>query len=250
MGIRLNNYTAVISPTVNDDVDLNYEPGSIWIDTVALKEYRCLSNGNGTAVWTETTQGGSSVQNKTTFPLAAYIAKVNDSAAMYEAHRVLTAGGVHGAADNTNAIAVTNPATTLAEAMALHDDHVAKHNAHRVLTAGGVHGAADNTYVPVAITNISDAVAQSSHMDNTYSQHRQLTAGAVHGAVDAVNVISTLMLDDRPGASDDSSAGYAEGSTWISWGWNSPTLEAVIYSCVDASPGAAVWGVVSGPPLA
>jgi len=59
MGIRLDNYTAVIAPTVNDDLDLSYEPGSKWIDVTAKRAYVCLDNTNAAAVWFETTDGKS-----------------------------------------------------------------------------------------------------------------------------------------------------------------------------------------------
>jgi hypothetical protein len=46
------------APTVNDDITLGYTPGSRWIDETNDKEYVCLNNADGAAVWTETTGGG------------------------------------------------------------------------------------------------------------------------------------------------------------------------------------------------
>ena len=48
---RKNNYTAIIPPTVNDDIDLGYEAGSRWIDTVTNSVYECLNNTSGAAIW-------------------------------------------------------------------------------------------------------------------------------------------------------------------------------------------------------
>jgi hypothetical protein len=48
---RKNNYSASIAPTVNDDVDLNYEVGSEWIDTTADRFYKNLDETDGAAVW-------------------------------------------------------------------------------------------------------------------------------------------------------------------------------------------------------
>jgi len=44
---------ATAAPTVNDDVDLGYTPGSFWIDVTADKSYVCLDNTDGAAVWIE-----------------------------------------------------------------------------------------------------------------------------------------------------------------------------------------------------
>jgi len=49
-----NNYTAIIPPTINDDVDLGYDVGSVWIDTATGLLYRCLGNTDGDADWRET----------------------------------------------------------------------------------------------------------------------------------------------------------------------------------------------------
>ena len=53
-----NAYAQTTAPGVNDDVDLNYTVGSRWFDTTADKEYVCLNNSDGAAVWTETTASG------------------------------------------------------------------------------------------------------------------------------------------------------------------------------------------------
>lgn len=55
--LRKNNDAGTIAPGLTDDSSSGYEPGSRWLDTVALKIYTCISNGVGAAVWKE---GGSS----------------------------------------------------------------------------------------------------------------------------------------------------------------------------------------------
>jgi len=49
------------APTVNDDSADGYLIGDHWIDETNDKEYVCLDNSVGAAVWTETTQSGASV---------------------------------------------------------------------------------------------------------------------------------------------------------------------------------------------
>lgn len=116
---------------------------------------------------------------------------VNDLKAMYEAHRVLTAGSVHGAADTTNVVTSAD-ATDLASAITLANDIKTQYNAHRVLTAGGVHGAADTTN-PVTSANATDLatlITLINEIRTDYEAHRVLTAGGVHGAADSTNVVT------------------------------------------------------------
>jgi len=49
---------ATEAPTVNNDVDEGYTVGSRWFDVTNDKEYACLDNTDGAAVWTETTGAG------------------------------------------------------------------------------------------------------------------------------------------------------------------------------------------------
>ena len=129
-------------------------------------------------------------------PAASALAALNtllaDLATQYEAHRILTAGAVHGAADSTNAISATTPPTNTAERVALANDLRAKYNAHRIRTAGGVHGAADSTNAITAPVATDDASALTLALDlkTKYAAHRVLTAGAVHGAADSTNVVT------------------------------------------------------------
>ena len=46
------------APTVNNDTDEGYVVGSRWFDVTNDKEYVCLDNTDGAAVWTETTGAG------------------------------------------------------------------------------------------------------------------------------------------------------------------------------------------------
>ena len=60
-----NKLDATVAPTVNDDIDLGYVVSSRWIDVTNDKEYVCLDNTDGAAVWTETTASSSDVINDT-----------------------------------------------------------------------------------------------------------------------------------------------------------------------------------------
>ena len=55
------------APTVNNDVDEGYVAGSRWVDVTNDKEYVCLDNTDGAAVWTETTGAAGGYTNLTSF---------------------------------------------------------------------------------------------------------------------------------------------------------------------------------------
>ena len=75
---------------------------------------------------------------------ATRIALANALRAAYEAHRIKTAGGVHGSADATNAITVPI-AVDDTGAVLLAIELKTKYNLHRVVTLSSVHGLADST---------------------------------------------------------------------------------------------------------
>ena len=55
------------APTVNNDTDEGYVVGSRWFDITNDKEYVCLDNTDGAAVWTETTGAAGGYTNLTSF---------------------------------------------------------------------------------------------------------------------------------------------------------------------------------------
>ena len=46
---------ATRAPTVNDDINSDYIPGSRWLDTTNNEEWVCVRNNPSTAVWKQTT---------------------------------------------------------------------------------------------------------------------------------------------------------------------------------------------------
>ena len=60
----LNNFTATANPTVNDDSDDGYSPGSKWVNLSTDAEFTCLDATVGAAVWTSITAGaGGGISN-------------------------------------------------------------------------------------------------------------------------------------------------------------------------------------------
>ncbi len=48
-------HLAAVAPGVGDDIDDDFVPGSIWIDTVGEDAYICISNARGAALWKQIT---------------------------------------------------------------------------------------------------------------------------------------------------------------------------------------------------
>jgi len=53
------NLTATTSPTVNEDIDDDYQIGSLWVDVTNDKAYTCTDNARGAAVWKQSAPSGS-----------------------------------------------------------------------------------------------------------------------------------------------------------------------------------------------
>lgn len=153
----------------------------------------------------------------------------------YEEHRVLTAGSVHGAADNTNAVSAAN-ATDLATAITLLNELKVDYEAHRVLTGGSEHGAADNTNAVTAAdaTNLATAVALANDLRTQYEAHRVLTSGSVHGAADNTNAVTATITATHGAADSTSGSGIAAA----------PTTRATARSCLITLIAAAKLHVV------
>jgi hypothetical protein len=161
----------------------------------SLNNGRDVSNVTALGTATTITIPNSNVQvdlSPASADLTALNTRLNEIKTDYEAHRILTAGTVHGAADATNAITAAN-ASDSATRIALANDLRAKFNGHRILTSGGVHGAADATNVITAPVATDDASALILALDITtkYEAHRILTASSVHGAADNTNAVTS-----------------------------------------------------------
>jgi hypothetical protein len=55
LGGKKSNYNAIVPPTGLNDLTQGYVVGSRWIDKTQEKEYVCVDNSAGNAIWIETT---------------------------------------------------------------------------------------------------------------------------------------------------------------------------------------------------
>lgn len=53
--IPLNKYNATVDPTLNDDANAGYMPGSNWLNVSTEEAYKCIDSTVGAAVWVTTT---------------------------------------------------------------------------------------------------------------------------------------------------------------------------------------------------
>ncbi len=196
---------SVVLPDDDFDVKILWTVGGT-VGTAGAKYRVALDNDQhyfaeqplGTATSITLPNGGGKI-NLLPSP-ATLVTLANELKVDYEAHRVLTAGSVHGAADATNAVSAAN-ATDLATAITLLNDLRTQYEAHRVLTAGSVHGAADatNAVSAPAATDLATAITLANELKVDYEAHRVLTAGSVHGAADATNAVSAANATAAPG---------------------------------------------------
>lgn len=117
---------------------------------------------------------------------------INELYTDINAHVILTAGSVHGAADNADVTSIAS-ATTIATAVARINALKAAYELHRVKTSSSIHGLADSTNAVSAATatDATTALALALDLKTKYNAHRVLTTGSVHGAADSTNATTT-----------------------------------------------------------
>jgi hypothetical protein len=100
----------VVPPTVTDDSSLGFSPFSKWIDSVAGREYTCISAGVGVAVWSETTNLGV-VPGGIVTTVFGRVGIVTAASGDYLASQVTNDSGVAGAfvSDALDALAASIP---------------------------------------------------------------------------------------------------------------------------------------------
>jgi hypothetical protein len=218
------NLSGTAAPTVNDDVDLGYTVGSRWFDTTNDKEYVCLDNTDGAAVWTETTQTGSggeanTASNVGTAGVGVFKQKAGDDLEF----KNINAG--------SNKISITDDTG---------DDEIDIDVNEGNIDHDSLSGYVANEHIDWT----SDQGATNIHDNNV--PHTSVTTGNPHsvtktdvGLSNVENTKVNLTATDAPDANDDSGSGYSVGSIWID------VTNDKAYVCVDATSTAAVWQKVS-----
>lgn len=214
----VNNFTATVDPTVNNDSTENFNISSTWYNTVTQKQFVCFDATVGAAVWKETTNdanGTSTMSNIGSGGIGIFKQKTGANFEM----KNINAG--------SNKITVTDDTGN----NELDIDVVEANIVHQNLSDAGT-----NTHAQI-----------DSHIASTTNPHAVTKAQV--GLSEVENLKINLNATVAPTAGDDSTAGYSVGSRWID------TTNDKEYVCVDATATAAVWiettgtssGDVTGP---
>ena len=226
-------HDASAAPDADNDTTEGYVVGSRWIDTTNDKEYVCLDNTDTAAVWTETTQAGSSpalndisdvtIDSVANNEVLAYDTGgdwINQTAA--EAG-LATASHVHAAGDITSG--------TLA-----HEQGGLEFDASAVDNGDVVVGTAAGTMAIRADVLTGGAAGFLKHEVGGLEADVNAGDGFVEIKGGSTTVIkSNLAASDAPDSNDDVTPGYQVGSVWID------TTADKAYVCLDPADGAAVW---------
>lgn len=86
LGNLKHNLSALVNPSVTDDVNADYQIGSRWVNTATNEEYVCADNAAGAAVWEHTTTATENFQNASQVPFTPTggISSTNTQAAVAE----------------------------------------------------------------------------------------------------------------------------------------------------------------------
>jgi uncharacterized phage protein gp47/JayE len=162
-------------------------------DAVGAGLVAAINAGAEPVVATDLT-GGEVRVDALTADLATLLTLANELKADYEAHRILTSGPVHQAADTTNTIAAAD-ATDLSSLLTLANELKADYNAHA--DDGTAHYNADtgNDVTEANATDLETAALLLDDLKTQYNAHRLTVGGSpVHQNADTANEVTTAGL--------------------------------------------------------
>lgn len=216
-----NNFSATRAPTENDDSTEGYSPGSVWIDTSALKSYVCTNAAVGAAVWLETTPLAQSNYAATVAPTVN-----DDSGSGYSVGSLW----VNVTADD--AYLCVNASSGAAVWRGLDVNTLNNFAASAAPTTGDDSG---------------DGYSAGSLWVDTTGDEAYICVDASVGAAVWQNIsaaappLNNFAATTDPTVNDDSGDGYEIGSFWVN------TTSGGVYSCLSASSGAASWSRLNRP---
>ena len=205
------NLVATVAPTVNNDTSEGYGVGSRWIDVTGNKEYVCLDETDGAAVWTETTStGGSGEVNTASNVGSGGVAVYKQKTGVDLEFRSVNAA--------SNMLSVTLDGANNEIDLDVNPANIG----HDELADTGT-----NTHAQI-----------DTHLASTSNPH-SVTKSQV-GLSEVANLKVNLSATGAPTVNNDTSEGYGVGSRWIDVSADKE------YVCLDNTDGAAVWTETTG----
>jgi hypothetical protein len=226
------NLTAIVPPTVNNDISEGYAIGSFWVDTNNSKAYVCVDNSNGSAIWIETTSQGvldhvllsnigtnthaqidTHISNSTAHGTTSTIVGINDTQTLTNKTintsnntiSIATADITSGTLDNSR---VQESNVTQHESAINHDnltnfvsnEHI-DHSSVSIIAGSGFAGGGDLTASRTINYNIYGLTTDSSPegasdfvltYDNSEGNHKKVLLNNLPGAFAEINTASNV----------------------------------------------------------
>jgi len=216
------------SPTIVDDVNDGYMPGSIWVNTSLNLSWICLANPPGAAVWQPIGSTGAGTTTPAS-PTGNNLTATTDPTATDDGGAGYAAGSFW-----------IN--TSLAKSFINISPAVGAAIWHQIDAAGG--SAITNNYtatvVPATFNSAPTYSVGSQWIDNNSNVSYICVDSTVNAAI-WVETSPTSFIKNNlnstfsPSSVFSSASGYSIGSVWIDTNTNKSFI------CVDSTPLAAVW---------
>jgi phage tail sheath protein FI len=161
--------------SAHDSVEVEASSPGVWADSYQILTQQCNA------------------------AIPALCALTNEMVTDYEAHRILTAGSVHLAADTTNTMTSTTDISTLAGAIVQLNDLKTQYEAHRALLTAHTNDDDVNTISASDATEIKSAITLANELRIDLAAHfiqlvdlgsNPVHGNPVHGAADTTQTIA------------------------------------------------------------
>jgi len=204
--VKKTNFDSVAAPMAVDDNTAGYVVGSIWTQPTTGKAWISLDATTGAAVWGQ-------LAEKNNYDVAVAPTVTDDNTAGYAIGSIWcdnVADNIYFCIDARTGAAVWLELVTNAERLKL----------------SGIEALAD-------VTDATNVAAAGAVMDSDITPVEGIIRKTGAGAYTAHK--SNLASAVAPTVNDDDAAGYSVGSLWCD------TTADIVYVCIDASTGAAIW---------
>lgn len=258
VGAPKNNFTATTDPTVSDDSTKNYDVGSMWVNTATHTTFICVAAATGTAVWNSSAVPApvniSMIQVSTT-------ATINDAGSSHynfnetvyvhgsDLSLVLGGSGTGGKITGLKAgktyritahLKGESPASGYGNFKLMNltlNQQIGK--GFQIVSNNSNTTPAElpsQTFLYTPVANCDVAIAYAGGTIGEITTQSTFTVEEIP-TLTATNISlkNNLVGTAAPSTTDDASAGYEVGSTWVD------VTNDKVYICVDSTNTSAIW---------